>query len=152
MCDCEDSSDFSDDQNRPMYAPYESKKLKKLNFSNYDTYDINEKKIECAIFLIDFDVEKILVVSQDDSIYQIFNDGKPFRVAKKTFSGIIKRSKVFAGEKKTKVKDPMVSKQLWEVMCRIIQLIRIEEMKKIKNILTSYSHFAFILSLTKELH
>ena len=48
MCDCEDSSDFSDDQNRPMYAPYESKKFKKLNFTNYDTYDINEKKLECA--------------------------------------------------------------------------------------------------------
>ena len=104
--------------------------------TNYDTYDINEKKLECAIFLIGFDVEKISVVSQNDNIYQIFYVGKPFRVATKAFYGIIKRSKVFATERKIKVKDPVVSKQLWELMCHIMQLVRIEEMKKIKNILT----------------
>ena len=128
MCDCDDSSDFSDDQNRALYSCHE-KKLRKLNFTNYESYDLNEKKLECAVFLIDFDAEKLSVGKQNDNIYQIFYDGKPFRIATKAFSAIVKKSKVFAREKKIKVKDPMISNQLWCVMYHIERLVRIEEVK-----------------------
>ena len=109
MCDCIDSSDFSDDQKRPLYSAHESK-LKKMKFTNYETY--SEKKLECAIFLIDFDADKLSIGKQNNNVYQIFYDGKSFMVATKAFSGIIKRSKVFAREKKIKTKDPIVSHQL----------------------------------------
>ena len=130
MCDCEGFSDFSDDQNRPGMTTYQSK-LKKLNFTNYESLD-TPKKLEDAIFLIDFDKDRLSVGKQNDKIYHIFYDGKPLRVATKAFSGIIKRSKVFAREKKIKAKDSMVSEQLWHVINRIIQLVRIEELKSKK--------------------
>ena len=53
MCDCEDLSDFTDDQERPTLSDNKGK-LKKLNVTNYK----NEKYLEDAIFLIDFDESK----------------------------------------------------------------------------------------------
>ena len=109
MCDCEDSSDFSDDQKRPSVTRFGSE-LKKLNFTNYEA----EKYLEDAAFLVDFDEIKLKVEKEDTNTYNIFYDNKPLRIATKAFSVLIKKSKEFPREKKIMVKDIMVNQQLWQ--------------------------------------
>ena len=126
MCDCEDSSDFSDDQKRPSVTYFESK-MKQLNFSNYECS--GKKSLEDAIFLIDFDDKKLTVEKENDVTYNILYDGKPLRVATKVFSLLIKKSKEFPKEKRIKVKDPMVSHQLWHVFWAIETAVRVAELE-----------------------
>ena len=91
-----------------------------LNFRIYEQLAKQkgiEKNLDCITFLTDFDKDKLTLKRNEINVqnYDILYNGKPFRIAPKAFSGIVKRSKCFKREKKVKIKDPVVSMQLWHV-------------------------------------
>ena len=85
--------------------------------NNWQNKKVIEKNLDYITFLTDFDKDKLTLKRNEinEQNYDILYDSKPFRIAPKAFGGIVKRSKYFKQEKKIKIKDPMVSMQLWHV-------------------------------------
>ena len=61
MCDCEDSSDYRDDQNRPAIVKLDGV-MTPLNFTIYEQLakqKVIEKNLDYITFLTDFDKDKL---------------------------------------------------------------------------------------------
>ena len=127
-----------------------------LNFRIYEQLAKQkgiEKNLDCITFLTDFDKDKLTLKRNEINVqnYDILYNGKPFRIAPKAFSGIVKRSKCFKREKKVKIKDPVVSMQLWHVFHTIEELVRLDQPKR-KNFVGFWSHIIQVLTAMKGLH
>ena len=130
MCDCSDSSDYSSDEKRELVGDCESK-LIPLNFTNDEKYGFHEKLLDTGVHLTDFDQNKLSIKRNEfnNDNFDILYDGKPLRIYLRAFTATIKRSKYFKREKNIKVKDPMVSRLLWNVFHNVEELVRLEMQK-----------------------
>ena len=126
MCDCEISTDFSNEQKR-LAVVNEFAKLTPLKFSNYEKYGHHKKLAENSVYLSYFDKNKLSIKRNqlNEANYDILYDDEPFRIALKSLSGVVKESKYFDDEKNIKViRNPFSSKQLCSVFHAIKELVR----------------------------
>ena len=112
MCDCEISTDFSDEQKRLAVAN-EFAKLTPLKFSNYEKYGHHKKLAKNSVYLSYFDKSKLNIKRNqlNEANYDILYDGEPFTIALKSLSVVVKKSEYFDDEKNIKViRNPFSSK------------------------------------------
>ena len=127
LCDCYDSSDYTSDDDRNLIGD-SSSKLVPLNFTNHEKYGFHEKLLDTSVYLIDFNKNKMSIKRNEfnNNNFDILHDDKPFRIYLRAFTRIIKRSKYFKRQKNIKVKDPMVSRLLWDLFHNVQELVRLE--------------------------
>ena len=84
------------------------------------------KQIELDVPLTEFDKSKLSLsrCEINPNNFDVFYDGKKFRLFFKAFLAIIKRSKFFEREKHLKIKDVCLSRMLWEVLFTIEDKVR----------------------------
>ena len=84
------------------------------------------KQIELGVPLTDFDKSKLSLsrCEINPNNFDVFYNGKKFRLFFKAFVAIIKRSKYFEREKHLKIKDACLSRMLWEVLFTIEDKVR----------------------------
>ena len=84
------------------------------------------RQLELGIPLLDFDKAKLSVsrCENNPKNFDVFYDGKKFRLFLKAFSAKIKRSRCFSREKYIKVKDMCLNRMLWEAFWNISEKVR----------------------------
>ena len=106
--------------------------LKPLNFTYYETSG-DKKDLHLGIPISELEPSKVTIKKNEinPNNFDIFYDGKKFRLNFKVFSGIVKRRCVFEREKYVKIKDICLSKIFWEI-CQTLTTRLYEEYIKQK--------------------
>ena len=124
MCDCNDRSSYSSDEETSRRS---SRAVSDLNHElvplNFALYEMSGdlKQTELGVPITKFDAKKLSVVrcADNPNNFDILYDGHKLRLLFKSFPGLVKRSKHFDRELHLKIKDKCQSMLYWEVCWNI---------------------------------
>ena len=121
MCSCNDYTYESSGNEEIEFAIANRMcKLVPLNFTSYETCgDTKQLKLGVPLFDVDKSNMSVSRCEINPHNFDVFYDGKTFRLFLKAFDGKIKRSRCFCREKHVKIKDICLNRMLWEVFWNI---------------------------------